>query len=94
MPLIAALVAALGEWAINLLVGLGFSLVSYKFTSTALDYLLDRISSSYFSFDNDLVGLLGLAGIPESFNIIFGAFNFCVGIFSASRSVKFFGKNK
>lgn len=37
----------------------------------------------------DLIGLLGLAGIPEALNIIFGGFAFSLGIWSSYRTLKF-----
>ena len=73
----------------NVLVGLGVSLVSYEGWSFAVDGILDYIKSNYFSMPADLVGLLGLAGIPEAFNVIFGGFSFSFGIWASYRSLKF-----
>lgn len=73
----------------NILVGLGVSLVSYEGLSFAVEGILDYVKSNYFSMPADLVGLLGLAGIPEAFNVIFGGFSFSFGIWASYRSLKF-----
>ncbi|WP_170064889.1 DUF2523 family protein [Neisseria iguanae] len=86
----SALVPLLKEWAFKMFVALGVSFVSYKVSGEALQRLLDHVSANYFALDGDLLGLLGLAGVPEAFNIIFGAFNFCIGLFTTGKALKFF----
>ena len=92
--LVSAIGAMLTKWVFEILIALGVSFVSYKFTSALFERLLNHIQSSYFQLDHDLIGVLGLAGIPEAFNIVFGAFNFCVGLFSTGKVLKFFGGKK
>ena len=101
LPLIgigaAALVAIRGmlvKWFFEILTALGVSFVSYQFSSAVIEKLMNHIHSSYISLDSDLIALLGLVGVPEAFNIIFGAFNFCVGIFTTGKALKFFGASK
>lgn len=73
----------------QVLVGLGVSLVSYEGLGFAFDGILDYIKTNYFAMPADLVGLLGLAGIPEALNVIFGGFSFSFGIWASYRSLKF-----
>ena len=73
----------------NIHVGLGVSVVSYEGLSFAVEGILDYIKTNYFAMPADLVGLLGLAGIPEALNVIFGGFSFSFGIWASYRSLKF-----
>lgn len=73
----------------QVLIGLGVSLVSYEGLSFAFEGILDYIKSNYFAMPADLIGLLGLAGIPEALNVIFGGFSFSFGIWASYRSLKF-----
>ena len=73
----------------QVLVGLGVSLVSYEGLGLAFDGILDYIKTNYFAMPADLIGLLGLAGIPEALNVIFGGFSFSFGIWASYRSLKF-----
>ena len=57
----------------------------YRSTEGILNYVADN----YFRMPADLIGLLGLAGIPEAMNIIFGGFAFSFGIWSSYRAFKF-----
>lgn len=78
------------DWAFKLLGALGVSFVSYQFTSSAFERLLGYIEATYFRIDGVVLDVLGLAGVPEAFNIIFGAFNFCIGLLTTGKALKFF----
>lgn len=88
--LVAAISSMLVKWAFELAVALGVSFVSYQFTSAAFEKLMGHIQSNYFQVDQVVLDIFALAGIPEAFNIIFGAFNFCVGLFTTGKALKFF----
>lgn len=87
--LFVALLPMLKNAFFQILLGLGVSLVSYEGLSIAVGRVLDYVADNYFRMPADVVGLLGLAGIPEALNIIFGGFAFSLGIWSSYRSFKF-----
>lgn len=92
--LVALLIPSLKDLFFKILTSLGFSFVSYKLTSSILQSVLDKFSSSYYALSPDLIGLLGLAGVPDAFDSVFGAFNVCIGIFTAGKAIKFLQKGK
>lgn len=87
--LFVALLPMLKNAFFQILLGLGVSLVSYEGLSLAVGGVLDYVADNYFRMPADVVGLLGLAGIPEALNIIFGGFAFSFGIWSSYRAFKF-----
>lgn len=87
--LFVALLPMLKNAFFQILLGLGVSLVSYEGLSIAVSGVLDYVADNYFRMPADVVGLLGLAGIPEALNIIFGGFAFSLGIWSSYRAFKF-----
>ncbi|WP_311398667.1 DUF2523 domain-containing protein [Neisseria cinerea] len=87
--LFIALLPMLKNAFFQILLGLGVSIVSYEGLSIAVNEVLDYVTRNYFQMPADLIGLLGLAGIPEALNIIFGGFAFSLGIWSSYRAFKF-----
>lgn len=87
-----ALVPWLLQMFFRLALGLGVSFVSYKLLGVVVQRVLDKVAESYFQIPQDIVMFLGLAGIPEALNIIFGGFAFSFGIWASFRSLKFINK--
>ena len=87
--LFLAFLPSLKNLFFQILLGLGVTLVSYEGLSVATEGVLNYVADNYFRMPADLIGLLGLAGIPEAMNIIFGGFAFSFGIWSSYRAFKF-----
>ena len=91
MPALAAFLGGLFRVLFQYLgrLFLAVTLVSYEGLSVATEGILNYVADNYFRMPADLIGLLGLAGIPEALNIIFGGFAFSFGIWSSYRAFKF-----
>ncbi|MRN39304.1 DUF2523 domain-containing protein [Neisseria sp. N95_16] len=71
---------------------LGVSFVSYKALGSVLESLMSNVSAYYHMIPDAVLGLAGLAGIPEFFNILYGALNLSIGIFVAGKVFRFLDK--
>lgn len=74
-------VPALAPWLLTIaapiakevLIKLGFAVVSYAAVSTSLHYALDMAKGSFVGADSRAVGLIATAGFFEAMSIIGGA---------------------
>lgn len=89
---LAGIAAMLRGVIVQLLIGLGVSLVTYKGVDITLDLLIDKMEQHLLRVPQPVLDLFALAGLGEVLNIYIGAFSLIVGTKAASKSLQFLGK--
>lgn len=64
---------AVGPWAIQALIGLGVSTVTYTGMKLAINSIQSNIYTQIGGLPADLVNMLGMMGVDTGINIIFSA---------------------
>ena len=89
MPTLAAwLMTMITPVVGRVLFALGFSVVSYVGFDAMFAQIAQQAATAYGSLPGDVLGLAGLAGLPEGLGIIFGALATRVALISATSLTK------
>lgn len=91
---LAALAPMLKDLFFKILVALGVTFISYQGFDLIMQNILSYIKANYFSLSPDVINFLNLAGVGEALNVVFGSFNFCVGLLVTGKAFKFMGGGK
>lgn len=90
--LAALLMGLVGPMVLRALTTLGLGLITFTGVAAALDGLIQQAVSNYQSIPADILGLAGLAGVPQAVGIICGAMVARVGLWVASSATKWITK--
>lgn len=90
--LAALLMGLVGPMVLRALTTLGLGLMTFTGVAVALQGLIDQAVSNYASIPSDILGLAGLAGVPQAVGIICGAMVARVGLWVASSATKWITK--
>lgn len=85
MKFLAALIPALKDLFIKLLVALGVTFVSYKGMDKIVDMFKSEISSAIKGVPADMLQIFYISGGGVAMNILFGGFTFWLGLQSATK---------
>lgn len=89
MPIAAWLITLVGPLAMRVLLAIGFSTVTFTGVTIALQALIDSAVTNWASLPGDVLGLAGVAGIPQSIGIICGAMVARAGMWAAVSATRF-----
>ncbi len=73
LALASMLTQLVSTFAGRLLLAIGFEFVTYTGVSFAFDGVKSAVNSYIGGLSGDVVGLVGLVGIPQAISIVFGA---------------------
>lgn len=90
--LVAVLMGLVGPMVLRALTTLGIGLITFTGVASSLDALINLAVSNYQSIPGDVLGLAGLAGVPQAVGIICGAMVARVGLWVASSATKWITK--
>jgi hypothetical protein len=83
MPLAAWLMTLAGPLVLRVLTVLGIGTITFTGVTTGLQSLIDLAVTNWASLSVDILGLAGIAGIPQAIGIICGAMTARVGLWAA-----------
>lgn len=93
MSTIAAfLMGMVGPMVLRALLTLGIGLMTFTGVAAALQGLIDIAVNNWASLGADILGLCGLAGIPQAIGIVCGAMVARVGIWVTASATKWITK--
>ena len=94
MPTLAAfLISMVTPLVGRVLVALGFSVVSYVGFDAMFTQIANQAANAYAGLPSAVLGLAGLAGLPQALGILFGALATRVALISATALAKRIGAN-
>jgi len=88
----ALLMGLVGPMLLRALTTLGIGLVTFTGVAASLDGLISQAVQNYQSIPADILGLAGLAGVPQAVGIICGAMVARVGLWVASSATRWITK--
>jgi len=83
------LLGLIGPLALRVLTAIGISTVTFTGVTTGVQALIDSVVSNYASLPADVLGLCGVAGVPQALGIIAGAMVARVGLWAAVNATRF-----
>ena len=87
--LAAFLMSMMGPLALRVLTAVGLSTITFTGVTVALQSMIDVAVTNYASLPSDILGLAGVAGIPQCVGIICGAMVARVGMWVAISATRF-----
>lgn len=93
MPTLAAfLLSIAGPFVLRAIAAIGMGLVTYTGVDTALSGLIGMAQSNWGGLGADVLGLCGVAGVPEALGLITGAMTSRVGAWVALSATRWVTK--
>ena len=92
MALADLLIGMAAPMVLRAVTTLGLGLVTFTGVADSLDGLISQAVSNYQSIPADILGLAGVAGVPQALGIICGAMVARVGLWVASSATKWVTK--
>lgn len=94
MPTLAVFIMSMITPVVGrVLFALGFSVISYVGFDAMFAQIANQAASAYAGMPSAVLGLAGLAGLPEALGILFGALATRVALISATSLAKRIGAN-
>jgi hypothetical protein len=86
--LAAFLMSMVGPLAIRVLTMVGISILTFTGVTESLTFLIDAAKANYAGLPADLLGLAGLAGVPQGIGLILGAMSARVAVWMAASATR------
>ncbi|MBX9935725.1 MAG: DUF2523 domain-containing protein [Burkholderiaceae bacterium] len=86
--LAAFLMSMIGPLAIRVLTMVGISILTFTGVTESLDFLIQGVKTNYAGLPSDLLGLAGLAGVPQAIGLILGAMSARVAVWTAASATR------
>ena len=86
------LISIVGPLAIKILLTLGIGTLTFTGVSESLQGVISSVQSNYNNMPAAVVGLAGLAGVPEGIGLILGAMATRVSVWVASKATQWVTK--
>lgn len=83
------IISLAGPIAFRVLLAIGFSTVTFTGVTVAIQSLIDTAVSNWANLPGDVLGLAGVAGIPQAIGIICGAVVARAGMWAAVSATRF-----
>jgi len=83
------LIGLVGPLVVRGLMAIGISTITFTGVTASLQTLIQMAQDNWSGMSSDLLGLAGIAGVPQGIGIIVGAMTARVGMWAAVSATKF-----